>query len=570
MPCAAQVAAPAVPPAPVFVPPPPPPPPAQLAGKPDERPVRFENCDGFPAPTRRTDGITAQDGGWFGLRSQDGSRGATTFSASGIPVCTQVLQDPRLQPTHGLRRASLLQARALHRLTAGEPHTALADLELADRMIGPDAYGRRSVGINNGLIRSYAQLRADDRTAASATAAAVIAERPFEPGVTGTAARVRLAATGDWDAYLADLRQVARVNPNVIPLQFLLNFMRGDMAQAVALYPHIVLTTPRERGGFQIEGLLASRVETMVNQAHLHGAYAYALASIGQEERAAQELAAARARLDRQVAPPVPPPGRTRVSRTAQTEHNMFVAGAPAARRSLDRSERLIRLRGLIRRGDLAAFHADIRSGGALGADGASIELMRAAAQADAAEREGLQAAAAVGEQVVAQELAALREINMGKLIDELPEPETSERMPGFNSGSDSILSLDSNGYREHRSELAGARTIRYASQRGSLATAGELALLRAAQLARQGGHAGMIVLGRRSSRRSVQMYGMYSGGSISDAGQETELDVIFVDPARLPEGYADAGWRVIDVNAVWNALHPIYAAPAAPARRAR
>lgn len=549
---------------PVAVPPPPPPPPAPAA------PIKasFETCDGYPAPSRSADGMTAQGGGLFGLVRVDGERRDTSYGRDGVESCTQMLQDGRLQPGYQLRRASLLQARALHRVAAGEPQSAFADLDLSDQAIGQDVYGRRSVGLNGRLIRAYAQLQAGDRAAAAATARQVMAERVYEPAVTMAAAGLHLAATDDWDAYEANLRTVARVNPNLVPLQFLVAVTRGDMRQAAALYPDIVLTLPQNRGGFQVEGLLRSRLEAMIRQADLQGTYAYALAALNQGERAQEQLAAARARLAEQTAPPRPAEGRTRVSRAAQSEHELFARAGAGVTRLLDRWERLIRLRTGVAAGNLGPLLADMSGDEPIGVDGTTLELLRAASAVNPQAREQFAEHVLTVERRIAEVMSRIRQFDVAKLMGELPEPETRERMPAFDGGSDSFLSLDGNGYRTHRSNITGARTIRFASHRGSMATANEMALLRAAQLARQSGQSGMIVLGRRAMRRSTTttMYGRVV--STASAGQEAELDVIFVDPANLPPAYADAAWRVVDANAVWNTLSPIYAV--APQRSAQ
>lgn len=79
-----------------------------------------------------------------------------------------------------------------------------------------------------------------------------------------------------------------------------------------------------------------------------------------------------------------------------------------------------------------------------------------------------------------------------------------------------------------------------------------------------QAGKKGLIVVSRKDT--SFHIDTTYYGNTVrSDPdGYQTELDVVFVDPAALPPQYADAGWRVIDADAVYAALAPVYLKPTA------
>ena len=86
-----------------------------------------------------------------------------------------------------------------------------------------------------------------------------------------------------------------------------------------------------------------------------------------------------------------------------------------------------------------------------------------------------------------------------------------------------------------------------------------ELALLRAADLARTAGKTGLIVVGRRDIHHTLTTY-MYGQALRTDySGTETQLDVVFVDTNSLPPFYMNAPWRVIDAADVIATLSPIY-----------
>jgi hypothetical protein len=53
--------------------------------------------------------------------------------------------------------------------------------------------------------------------------------------------------------------------------------------------------------------------------------------------------------------------------------------------------------------------------------------------------------------------------------------------------------------------------------------------------------------------------YGYGFGGPATPAGQEAEIEVVFVNPDALPAGYGNAGWRVLDPETIWTRLSPVY-----------
>src|SRR3569832_1334692 len=81
-----------------------------------------------------------------------------TFNAVGVAACDRALADARLLPGYQLRRAHLLQAKAVHQIGASQPEQALATLAQSDA-IG-DAleghYFRDSIGLGNHAVRGFA------------------------------------------------------------------------------------------------------------------------------------------------------------------------------------------------------------------------------------------------------------------------------------------------------------------------------------------------------------------------------------------------------------------------------
>jgi hypothetical protein len=552
-------------------PPPPPPPPASLRApaaayvqtKPTIEAGGFLSredwwrCDGYNPPDRRSDAMTSVRNL---LVSAEASRSQPRIG-QGVAVCDAALADPRMLPQWTRRRANILQARAMHKAEAGDAAGALADLDESDRLLGTETYARRSIGANSRLVRAWAQLKSGQAEAAAKTAREAMALRPWEPGYRHAAARLHLAATSDWIRFIEDNREISRIDPNRLVGLYAVATLRGDWETSAALYPQIVLTVPRNRGGFEVQGLLARRVEQMQARAELHGLYAYSLAALGRQADARREMGAARAALEAQLTPPKPIGRRTELTRDQREEFAAFTTGSVQARASLDRLDLLVGLRGQLAEGEAEAVFTRLMEAKP-GVDGVTLDLVRALAKAAPEHQAELGELAAMMEGVIARMLDETRKIKLSDLFEAMPEPEDAEGLPAYDGGSDSFLSLDHNGYRTHEGVIEGTETIRFASMRGSVATANEMVLLRAAELARKKGHRGFVLVGRRGLIRQVVTVGPWSAGGATPSGQEAEVDVAFVDPTNLPASYAAAGWRVLDADEVWNELSPLYPPP--------
>lgn len=529
----------------------------------------FPACDGYGAPGRTTDGMSRGVSGlsalWMGgTGSSQLRRNEPRYGRQGIAICTDLLNYRYMLPEYRLRRASLLEARALHRLAAGEAREAIADLDLAREAAGSgDPLAERSFLLGLRLVRAFAQLKAGDSAAAAREAEAVLAARPYETDLALAAAQLHFAAARDWTAYLGQLRNIARVDPNIIPTLFTFALFRGEFEEMIALHPQIVISTPRSpSGGYDIPGRNAAVAEAMVRRALLDGAYAYALQARGRNADADAAIAAGRRALEASMAPPVPPQGRERPTRAQRDLYAAMQARQAEADEMLTGWERMVRLRRMVAEGNVAGVVADLETK-RIDPTPAALDLFEAMIQA----RPGLRSEiAGMIDQLrhgLASQVDRALDLSVQELANALPEPESPQRMPAYDGGG----GLDGNGYRALPGSSAGTQTIRFSSARGSISVASEMALLRAAELARQSGHRGLLIVTRRGVLRSTTMYSAYGfRGATTASGQEAELEVAFVDPAALPAAFGNAGWRVLDADAIWSTLSPIYRPPA-PAR---
>ena len=90
-----------------------------------------------------------------------------------------------------------------------------------------------------------------------------------------------------------------------------------------------------------------------------------------------------------------------------------------------------------------------------------------------------------------------------------------------------------------------------------------EMALLRAADLAREAGKGGFVIRQRRDYERTrnTTYYGMVLRSDPD--GYSTEIEVDFVDLDPLPEVYRLTPWRVLKAEEIFAQLGPVYAGAA-------
>ncbi|HEX8653813.1 MAG TPA: hypothetical protein VF693_01135 [Allosphingosinicella sp.] len=394
----------------------------------------------------------------------------------------------------------------------------------------------------------------------------MVADRPFEPALAYAAARLHFDATHDWAAYVARVRALAAVDPNMITSLYALAIMRGEYADAVGLHPQIVMSMPRARGGYEIVGIHDLAAEQVTMRAWLDGSHAYALEAQGDAAAADAALAAARADLEAALAPPVRPDGR-RPGRQQRQRHAAIDRRREEATTGLAVWERHIRLRRLANDGRIDEVLAEMRRE-RIPSDTAAIALLEQIGHARPAMGDEVRSVVSSLRERIYASIAQIMAFGPRELLEHLPEPESRQRLPDYDPTGGAFRIAAQDGYRTRRGPLAGVRTVRFSSPRGSIAIANELALLRSAQLARETGRRGLIVIARRGVVRTLSTTGFGGVPLQRPTGQEVEIDVLLVDPANLPPDYVDARWRVLDPDAIWAALSPIYPAPALAAAR--
>jgi hypothetical protein len=320
-----------------------------------------------------------------------------------------------------------------------------------------------------------------------------------------------------------------------------------------------VLRRPYSSGGYTSVDKETWRAEAISEQARLDGELAYALAATGRRELALSTLAAARARTTEAVGPaPVPDAAGRAPSKIARERYALKAKHGATAGEALDTWARLVTLRHRIESGDVDGARADMQAS-PVPPNGVGADLFEAMARARPALKPEIDAVVAQLRRLLDREKEDVARPDLYTLLELIPETEIAGRIAAYDSGSEGLLSLDTNGFGTKRAHIPGMTTIKFASDKSSLAVVSELALLRAAELARHAGKKGVLIGGRRVAERTTYVYYYSTLTNTIPMGHAAELDVAFVDPANLPPEYADSAWRVIDADAVWARLSPVY-----------
>ena len=485
----------------------------------------------------------------------DSHLAAILLNKNRVSNCDLALSDPERPVTDPIAKAGLIRARALHRLAGNDLDGALADLDLADQAgAAGDIFFRRSFPVANNMVRAFIHARKGDKDKAVGLARAAAAARPYDVDLGYSAARLEYALTKDLDAYLGKLRDQARFDPQRIKMLFVTALLRRKYDEAIALHPHIMFTVPQGRGGYVIDEK-GIEIDNLVARATLTGGRAYAYAATGQPTFARSVLAAFRAEVDRAMAEPAPiigPDGKPKPSMTKTAVWKRFLARKPEIDRSLAHWTNMVELR--LKAGEPMAAEAAAAMAESAAADPTVLDLALAVQAAQPGNTYLSEAMIQRLQAGQAYAIAALNKFDLADLLRGVPDSDSDARQPDYDGGSDSNFIMTEGGYMGRKGPTENSRTIKFNSRSATAETVSELALMRAAELARQQQRKAFVVLDRRLVPRKVTM-----GTQSWPDGYEAEVDVEFVDPSALPERYAGADWRLVDADALWTTQSALY-----------
>ena len=524
----------------------------------------FLACDGFSRPQPSGDSMTT----WSFLSgiTQDKIGDRVTpafFEPHDIASCGAALSDMKAFPQFWLRKVSLLRSRALHRLALGDSTGALRDLDAADEAAvdKTDPYYLRSLKMGDDLVRAYVLRQSGAVAQGDAMAISAWSVRPYDRE-TGVAALIAMGQNAPPDDAARVMRGLALVFPSAAGMLFNEEFEHGLYAPAIEDYGAITPTPKLGNEPMSMRDRLwleqSNRATAEVFWAHESGRYAYALAAIGKLDEARAALAAARARYEAAMPdPPASPPGasieqQTRLATTQQANLAIKTSVPPV----LDAWARLVNARC-----DLAEGHPDAAwmslTSGTLVKSKATLELIDALAAklpehaAQVAKIRAAYPAAAV----------ATTTAETTALFNALPQAQTRGRLPAYHEGWNwgGAIRVKTGGDDPAGLAPGAVVSVSILGIHAPFADLEEAALLKAADIARNQGKNGLLVLAVRNIHHTLTttMYGRPI--RTTDSGDEIQLEAAVIDPAAPPPALAHAAWRVLDAARVYAALAPIY-----------
>ncbi len=516
-------------------------------------PADFPRCDGYPAPRKKNDGITTASG-FLGIGTQtvDMRRGSAAPGKAGIAACEAALADPALLDAHWLRRAHLLQAKALHQIAARGFDDALATLAESDAMGGAHASPLfdLSVGLGNLALRGLALYRLGRRDEAVRTLAAANAARPYSVSVRRLTRDIRLAFEAGRDTQMALMRADAPFDASLMHPLFWSALLNDDFAGALGYAREVTFDLPRNRGAWRLEGEATRQYALIEERARFDGAVAYALLATGRADAAAARMAAARQDLEDAQTPPEPD-SRGRISKRDKADYDARVAAAGRADALLDIWELSIAMRKRVAGMALAqAMELLLREEN----KGIPVitDVLRQAKATNSFEAARLKATVELVDREkdrARQEGLRLDDYELARM---LPRPEVDGMRPR----------LGTTGFSIREARDGDTADIAYGSDKASSALVEEAAFLAAANYARDKGADSFVIVTGQLIQRTLTVYGYYYSSSSSvPSGYEMRLVVRPVRAASLPDGLKDSGWRLMKVADVRARLAEKFAA---------
>ena len=195
----------------------------------------FAGCDGLKKPKRKDDGMRGQATeparGFFGGKS-------TRNAAMTLASCDRALQSDKLLPEQTLRRAHLLRARAVAKLSLDDQTGALVDLDAAENAIASYRGERlfdRSMGVSLDLLRAIAFAETGRRDQALVLAEKAATLRPYAVEVQRAATLLRGDLRDDTLAKKDLWARFVQLDPGSRDMVARIEVKGGDWARIVEL-----------------------------------------------------------------------------------------------------------------------------------------------------------------------------------------------------------------------------------------------------------------------------------------------------------------------------------------------
>ena len=535
-------------------------------------PSIWMQCDGIAKPESAAASAARYTGalllssvviGVFLLPEENPTGRPAASGPEGVRACTEALADPVLEPFWE-RKVSILYARARHKLDANDPAGALADLAASRAVTAgktSDVLFTRSLGVSTQMFEATLLAKEGKLDEARRLAAQAAEARPWSPIVQ---TRALIYALGEASPTAEGQRIGER-----------LSRLDSSMASAPAFY--LDRTDDAAAAAAAWDGALAAGAETPTFEALMGekepparptkldpfnlSQAALAFARAGQFEKAQALLDGAT--LKPLIPDPGPPPPETADGAPAAGQSRQQLQAAAAARqneaalrRLEDRARSLFPLTQAILaegRGDTAAAVAFVqRSFADMPERMAAAELVRRlAAKPDTATQVPAFMVDAIAKKARPPADELFKNIDAKAVLDDLPPLQSLGRGQRYRR-ADGVRVVG-----ELREQPLSNRPtgLQLTYSGGADKFAGdEMLLLRAAELAKEKGKSGFIVL-----RQNSRYFYRTGNPSYPTFPIPAEIEVDFVDVDAPPPELTGARARFIRADDVIAALKPIY-----------
>lgn len=511
----------------------------------------FLQCDGYAAPGKKADMLTTTSRLW-GLSSStvDQRRNPTQLGVGGVQACDAALADPLLLPNYAMRRANLLQAKAVHQITSGQFADALASLSQSDAAGQSEALFDQSLGQGNRALRAVALNGLGRKAEANTALDQMGIRRPWAASQQQFAARVRLQFDDDLKNQMAALEKIAPLVPDATQQLFWWSVLYDNWPAALRYAQGVSFDDPKERAGWTGSMDFIEPYIDMVDRAKFAGALSYAQFAAGQKEASVTTMATAKTELEVAMIPLAPRVDGQAYSKKELAAYEQRKSFGTMAMKLLNDWASVINLRADAPNLTIDEIKKRIDS-----------EKLKVPTLSDViAHAKTPDPVSTQFQQTLLRQLAEakdarrLKDTKMGfeALVKMLPRPETPSMKIVYRREGNYFFGNELAGYAVKRDYPAGANSVRFASDTGALAAVDEGAIYAAAQLAQADGKDSFLIDSRKPIERTIRYTGMYSGGRTEPSGYEVRL---VVRPINAADASADDRRRLVNVGGVYEAL---------------
>jgi tetratricopeptide (TPR) repeat protein len=511
----------------------------------------FQACDGMKSPSKDEDGLANQpNDDTYGYRFS-GYMGR--LAAQKVKNCTAALEDERLLSQQNLRRANLLLHRAMAYVDLNNPDQALIDIEAAEtatQSLASDPLFKRTMAVSLMLAKASAFAAKGNYAEARIIARNAVGGRPYSTKVHAAASYIIMQSDSALDEYSDPMRSLSRLSPDVFEIRFSSAITAGRFSEALILYRRI---KPQNTALNSSTAIFAQSpvVKDFLDEADRAVNASYALAATGKPT----EARALFSEISQRVQAALGPDKR-------QNGPVTDFALIKAVFEWLSTSKKLVEARALVADGK-SADGLKLLVGTSIPNTALGLDLVQSMHASLPADKQSL-APESASIAIAMAEKRKEAKFNATQLLTFLPAPERTEKIATYKKANKSILDgltagYAQDGFRSKTNPASGITTVEFLGKTASAITVEELTLLHAADLARRQGKKGLLIVARRDFRRTLQR--TYNGipQSSSSAGFKSELDVRFVDLTNIPPEVANDADRLLDVDAIYNNLAPIY-----------